>query len=181
MQIDPHKIYCTYMHIYDDGRVFYGWGRISSAYEPKLSNGDAPFTVFVETTFSTVEAARNARHPQNASVLTNAIRCEETGVIFRSQAEAARATFTDPGRMSQHLKRTPGHKKIRGMTFTRVDNYTGEFSEDLVQIHSMQVEAYMNQPKQKKPPKPWSLAAASEDELKEFRALAVSRGFTPTV
>lgn len=33
----------------------------------------------------------------------------------------------------------------------------------------------------KKPPKPWSLAAASEEELKEFRALAVSRGFTPTV
>jgi hypothetical protein len=48
------------------------------------------------------------------------IKCEQTGEIFRSQADIVRRYGVNPGQLAQHLKRALGFASIKGMTFTRV-------------------------------------------------------------
>lgn len=191
MRIEPHKIYCTFMQIFDDGHIFYGWGKISSAYEPKPCNRSLPFNVFVEDTFETFEEARLARQstlpgkPEPAGTQPlDAIRCVETQAVFRTRAAAARATRTDAPRMSQHLRRAPGFKTIRGLTFEVLKYYTGGFSEDLEMMHSVVVDAYISEREiqssdREKFLRENSIAAMTDGEKEALRSHMRLNGFTP--
>lgn len=50
------------------------------------------------------------------------IVCNETGQVFRNQAEAATVMGVNQSRLCQHLKRAPGYKTLKGYTF----NFTAE-------------------------------------------------------
>lgn len=47
------------------------------------------------------------------------IQCQQTGEIFRSQADVIRRYNINPSQLTQHLKRAVGYQSIKGMTFTR--------------------------------------------------------------
>lgn len=47
----------------------------------------------------------------------NVIVCRETGARYRNAAEACRIHNIQPGWMSKHLARKPGHKTNRGLSF----------------------------------------------------------------
>lgn len=45
------------------------------------------------------------------------IKCKETGVVYKNQAEACRVMNIDQPRLSHHLKGKSGYKTIYGMTY----------------------------------------------------------------
>lgn len=55
------------------------------------------------------------------------IRCEQTGIIFSSLAEAARAMYLDKATLSRHLGGYPGYRHVNHYTFVKVDENTPPF------------------------------------------------------
>jgi hypothetical protein len=52
----------------------------------------------------------------------NPVKCEQTGQTFRNAAEACSMLGINRSQMSQHLRKTPGYKTIKGLTFTNVSS-----------------------------------------------------------
>lgn len=48
------------------------------------------------------------------------VRCNETGQIWRNQNDCAKTLGINQGQLSLHLRRSPGYKTIKGLTFTNV-------------------------------------------------------------
>jgi hypothetical protein len=48
------------------------------------------------------------------------VRCCETGQIFRNQRECATMLGLNQAQLSQHLRRNPGYKTIKGMTYENI-------------------------------------------------------------
>ena len=46
------------------------------------------------------------------------IKCETTGVIYRTQREACKACSINPGQLSQHLQKHAGYKTVKGLKFS---------------------------------------------------------------
>jgi hypothetical protein len=98
----------------------------------------APHTLRIHALFPSQEIARaNLREylirqpwpPLNKTSHINhycRIRCEQTGQEFRNAAEAAKLLGINAAQLSQHLRRMPGYKSIKGMTFSTVGYVTNE-------------------------------------------------------
>ena len=52
----------------------------------------------------------------------NPVKCEQTGQTFRNAAEACNMLGINRSQMSQHLRRTPGYKTIKGLVFSNVSS-----------------------------------------------------------
>lgn len=52
----------------------------------------------------------------------NPVQCVQTGVVYNSASDAAKALGINQSQLSQHLRRNPGYKTIRGMTFINVSS-----------------------------------------------------------
>lgn len=48
------------------------------------------------------------------------IECIETGKIFKNQYECAKLQAINQSQLSQHLRRNPGYKSIKGMTYRNI-------------------------------------------------------------
>lgn len=70
----------------------------------------------------------------------NRIRCNQTGEIFHTHAEACRRHNLNASQLSQHLRRNPGFKSIKGMTFEYASYKTGRFES--VQLPAEKTEPY---------------------------------------
>lgn len=51
------------------------------------------------------------------------VKCHQTGTHFRNASEAAHVFGLNPGQLSLHLNRTPGHISVKGLTFERVKDF----------------------------------------------------------
>lgn len=48
------------------------------------------------------------------------VQCDQTGIVYRNALDCAQQLAIGQGTLSNHLRRKPGHKSIRGMTFSYV-------------------------------------------------------------
>lgn len=71
----------------------------------------------------------------------NRIRCNQTGEIFYTHAEACRRHNLNASQLSQHLRRNPGFKSIKGLTFDYASYKTGKF--DSVHLPAEKTEPYV--------------------------------------
>ena len=70
----------------------------------------------------------------------NRIRCNQTGEIFYTHAEACRKHNLNASQLSQHLRRNPGFKSIKGLTFDYASYKTGKY--DSVHLPAEKTEPY---------------------------------------
>lgn len=68
-----------------------------------------------------VHSARVATQGMKHKVrVGKAVKCHQTGAIYRNAAEAADKLGINRGQLSQHLRHAPGYKTVGGMTFERL-------------------------------------------------------------
>lgn len=67
------------------------------------------------------------------------VQCNQTGQVFASQIEAAKAMGINKGQLSQHLQGRSGYKTIKGMTFTLVPAVPSPMP-----LHPVQTVQYSN-------------------------------------
>lgn len=48
------------------------------------------------------------------------VKCNETGQVFRNQLEAAQIMGINQSQLSKHLRRAPGYKSIKNLTFSNI-------------------------------------------------------------
>lgn len=48
------------------------------------------------------------------------IKCDTTGISYRTQREACKANNINQGQLSQHLQKHAGYKKVKGLTFSYI-------------------------------------------------------------
>lgn len=96
---------------------------------------DQPLTITINATFATEQDARryqfeyrrDVNPPGNRQFIARienrnygAVRCVDTGEIFRNAAEAARRIGVHTSTMSNHMTGRPGYEKVKGMTYERI-------------------------------------------------------------
>ena len=133
--------WCVYTLKDSTGKIIFIWSaKLSSALSilearsnPHL-NLEVVMTFEILGIFPTQTDARNAMvewlrqnfYPSlNRTVRLghyNPVRCIETLQVWPSQAECARQLGLNQGQLSQHLRRSPGFKTIRGLTFEHTVN-----------------------------------------------------------
>lgn len=126
MKIDPHKPYCVYMHVYENGSTFMGVGKYAFAIAPKNMEGYEFIILGDYKTKKAAERAMGAR--EEFSSISYAVRCEQTGFVYRSQADAAKACGVHPSTLSSHILRC-SPETVNGFTFVRADGYAGPFMQ----------------------------------------------------
>lgn len=117
--------------------VFIWWCKFTDLLKFKDAIKNPAFNVNQRYTVYIVEYHSNARDAQNAFSrviaqrgmppcnLTHdfnrigSIRCNETGHVYRNQAEIVRLHGINATALSQHLRRAKGYKSVKGMTFSR--------------------------------------------------------------
>lgn len=52
----------------------------------------------------------------------NPVQCEQTGQIWQNARECATALGINQSQLSQHLRRNPGYKSVKGLTFINVSS-----------------------------------------------------------
>jgi len=58
------------------------------------------------------------RHGYYQAKRNQFVRCDQTGETFRNATEAAKHHNLTPSALSNHLKRKPGHKTVKGRTYS---------------------------------------------------------------
>lgn len=104
-----------------------------------------------------LETAREYRRAQEAIFCSvppkrekagrKAVICAETKSAWPTQAAAADATGVTRTAMNAHLKMRKGYDTLRGLQFTIIPNYTGEFGE---QYHAAKINEWLRRRKEKK-------------------------------
>lgn len=136
---DAMNGWCVYTLHDDQGNlVFIYYGKVASAMSLRdlISNPafdqNKQYTFTVQTIYPSQREAMSAQNAYiqtfgtpslNKTVLWNRktqVRCIETGQVWRNQLECAKSLGLNQSQLSQHLRRNPGFKSIKGMHFENV-------------------------------------------------------------
>lgn len=159
--INSHVIYILQNQQQQD--VFIWWCKFIDLMKLKDAIKNPAFDVNQTYTLYIVEYHTSARDAQNAFSrliaqrgmpacnMTHdynrlgAIRCNETGHVYRNQAEIVRLHGIDGSALSQHLRRAKGYKSVKGLTFSREGYLDNNRKPSTVTPSQMQ---YVNKSKQ---------------------------------
>lgn len=131
--------WCVYTLTSDAGEIDFIWpSKIASALSLKdvLSNPqfdqNKPYIFNLYNIYKNKHDAQNAiggymqqygMPPLNKTVRYNRytpVQCNETGKVWRNARECALEMGINQGQLSQHLRRNPGYRSARGLTFSNV-------------------------------------------------------------
>lgn len=135
-----HKIYHVYIVLNKDNEIIYiGASKLYDVINlrdlVKFESFDTTqeYVIRIESSHPSKFAAQNAqflkqkelnivtKYNSFVSVMNQkSVKCNETGVVYKTAAEACKALDIEPSRMSCHLRDLQGHKSIKGFTFSMV-------------------------------------------------------------
>lgn len=121
---------------------------IQDAMSNHYFNRDEPVTLRIEGIYNSRIEARKAvgkwMHVRQFTPSLNRtirashyapVKCMQTGQVFCNASEASRITGVNQSQLSQHLRRSPSHKTVRGLTFSYVDGKEPQRSYFTTQAH----------------------------------------------
>lgn len=141
------KLYAVYQIINSQGHIIFIWySRASEVLTLTVLKSNPAFDPNQQYTlqiisyhYNNIEALNAAsaaarKLPDGMPELNKTVKfnrkgpivCNETGKIFRNQAEAVQLLGLNQGRLCQHLRGVPGYKSVKGLTFSFSGFYTGE-------------------------------------------------------